>query len=682
MEFVRTKVQMPKVKPISVRMGLGLDVVSSPLSAKPGTAKAAMNYEVAYSGGFERTRGFEAFDGRARPSDAQYTALAASASFSGVALGDVVHGGTSGATGRVVAIESAYLVVTMVTGTFEAGEDLDVSGAPIGEMSGAAPAITGAQDNEYMEAAANAYREQIAAVPGSGPIRGIATLGSSAYAWRDNAAGTAMVIHKSSVSGWTEVPMYYKYRFTSGSSQYTEGESLTQGAVTATVKRVLLESGSWSGSAAGVLIVTLPSGGNFANGAATGGGACTLTGVPATSAEAKLTLLPGGRVETDTWNFYGSADTRRLYGCDTVNPEFEFDGDVWAPLNTGMSVRAKFVRAHKNYLWFAFRGSLQKSAAGDPYVWSAVLGAAELGVGDEITGLATTPGDNVSSAMLVACRDSAHVLYGSVTDDFKLVPLSREAGVNAYSLQSLSAPVGHDQQGFRVFKPTQSFGNFAWDIASRLVDPLSRSRTPTCSVFSPRLTRYRCFFSDGTALSGTPVGKEMAWSQINYGIQWEIAYSGELAGDVRVFYGDADGWVYEGDVGRSFNGQPIQCAIVASPLMLGSSPLEKRWRDMEVEATCESAFVLYASAEFNDGSATTDPVSQQEVESVGTAGLWDVGLWDRARWDAPGVARHGIEVPGLGYGISPIFYSNSAVELSHTINSITLTYTPTKMRKL
>ena len=187
--------------------------------------------------------------------------------------------------------------------------------------------------------------------------------------------------------------------------------------------------------------------------------------------------------------------------------------------------------------------------------------AAEIGIGDEITGLASIPGNESTSSMAVAGKNSMHILYGSTTDTFSMIPLSQEAGAAAYSLQQLTAPVGYDAQGFRVFRPTQAFGNFAWDISSKLVDKIVRERTPVCSVFSSRYSRYRCFFSDGSAMSGTPEGKGIAWSQINYGITFSVAHAGELDGVERVFYGGDDGFVYEADVGRSFDGQAIQAAI-------------------------------------------------------------------------------------------------------------------------
>lgn len=676
------RLPMPQVKPITVPMGAGLDTESPSAEIANGAARGALNYEAAFGGGYARTPGFERFDGRSRPSDATFISLVTVSPMSGVAAGDVLTGLTSGASGTVVFTSDSYTILTAVTGTFSTGETILRSGTPVGVKTATTPALLPTVENTYYAGAASVYRALIQQPSGSGAIRGVSSLGSSVYAWRDNAGGTAAEIWKSTTGGWVVVPRYYVFRFTGGSSAYTDGETLTQGAVNATIKRVVLESGTWGGTAAGRLITTIPTGGagNFANGAAAGGGACTLAGVPATAAESQITLLPGGRVETVEHNFGGATGTRRLYGCDGVNPEFEFDGDVLVPLTTGMTNRASFVAKHRNYLWFSYGSSLQKSAVGDPYVWSAVLGAAEIAVGDDITGLVASPGNQDTSTLTVTCANSTHVLYGSTAADFKLDRVSDEAGAMAYSLKTVGQPLGYDAQGFRIIKPTQSFGNFQWDIASRKIDRLVRNKTPVCSVFTAALSRYRCFFSDGTVMSGTPMGKGISWMPLSYGIDVCVAHSAEVGGSIRTFYGTTDGWVYEADVGRSFDGEAITAAVRLATIDAGSPMVEKRFRTMDVEVDSSSAFTLYASAELNDGSTNNEPVGQTSIAMPGPGGQWDINAWDAARWDAGTLQRRVIDTPGVGYGIAPIFYSTGAEELTHTIRSLALMHSITKVR--
>ncbi|OQC40569.1 MAG: hypothetical protein BWX64_01442 [Acidobacteria bacterium ADurb.Bin051] len=66
--------------------------------------------------------------------------------------------------------------------------------------------------------------------------------------------------------------------FTAGTAAFVAGETLTQGAVTATIVRVDRTSGTWGSDAAGFLTIRSRAGGNFAAGAATSAsGAATLS---------------------------------------------------------------------------------------------------------------------------------------------------------------------------------------------------------------------------------------------------------------------------------------------------------------------------------------------------------------------------------------------------------------------
>lgn len=86
---------------------------------------------------------------------------------------------------------------------------------------------------------------------------------------------------------------FVRIAFTAGSSAYAAGDSLVQGAVSATVTRVILESGDWGTSDAAGELIIVPVSGAFVAGAALGDGACTLAG-PAVS------LDPFGRWQVQT----------------------------------------------------------------------------------------------------------------------------------------------------------------------------------------------------------------------------------------------------------------------------------------------------------------------------------------------------------------------------------------------
>lgn len=666
---------LPRVRSDIAVVAGGMDVVVSPLLAKPGLARMAYNYEYSPNGGVERVGGFEPFDGHPSPSKATYSYLLCDAIDPGVTYGDTLVGVTSTATGVVCYVSGKYLAVTKVSGVFTT-EVLKKGGSPIGTVTSTSETVDGTLDNQITKAASDLYQADIAKVPGSGQIRGIAVLNDHVYAWRDNNLATAMVIWKATAAGWTAVPLYYELAFTAGTAAYTEGGNVVQGGVSAVVKRVVLESGNWStNDAAGRLIIEAPTGGNFAAAAIAGGGAATASGI-----QTQITLLAGGRVRWRAHNFTAAIQTQRLYGCDGVNREFEFGDDILVPLNTGMgAIRAVAVECHKNYVFFAYRGSVQHSAVGFPYQWSALMGAGELGVGDQITCLQSVGGSVSAAALFIACRNSLHVLYGDSTQNWNLQPLSHVSGAQADTVADIGGVVALDSPGVVRYPYTRDFGNFAWDTMSMSIQPIARGRNSPCAVYAPKAFKYRVFFDDGSCISGLPIGvKSFWWSIIDYGVKVVIAEQAEINGEPRVFYGGLDGWVYEADVGRSFAGRPIVSFLKLHPLSQRMPMIEKAYRQTQIEVTAKSATVLQTAAEFYDDAG---PSVQIDLSQPGLGMVWGMTSWGESYWGTGDKARKIVPTEGIGNSIEVIVGSNADNELPHSVYAVAPLYTPRKISR-
>lgn len=675
------------VAPKSVALKGGLDTSTTPLFAAAGTGRMLYNYEPDVNGGYRRVGGIERFDGRPAPSAASYMALTVSAALAGtLALGDTITGNTSAATGRVIYIDAArlFLAVTRVTGNF-ALEVIKEGATPVGTVSNLLTPIDGFLDNELNALAATDYRADILRVPGAGRIRGVAALGSRVYAWRNNVGNTALAIYKDSGSGWTLVSLFYELSFTVGSVQPAEGATIAQGATSATIKRVVLESGSWSGgTAAGRYIITIPTGGVFAGGAFTTASMGTAPAAgPGVYLGSAITLAPDGVVRTHVYNFTASLDTLRLYGCDGVNREFEFDGTVLVPIVTGMgTVRATTVRCHKKHLMFGYRGSIQHSGVGFPYVWSPIFGAAELGTGGVVNDLLPLGGSEASAALMVICENALFVLYGNSTADWNLVPLSDIAGGKAFAAQDIFGAVTLDTQGVVRYPATQAFGNFRTDSVSQQIDSIARGQSCAASVFVADRLLYRIFFEDGTAITGKPVGpKNFEWTTVSLGRVVSCALHAEIAGNSRTFYGDTDGWVYEADKGRSFDGDVIQYAARLNEMSFGNVMMLKQFRGMELDANAESAFTLSVSAEFFDAEDEIDQATPVVLPLYGSGLLWDLSNYDEAYWDVPGVARKRFRLEGQGCAVAYVFAGQSDNELPHTLRVVTVPHTQRRLAR-
>ena len=185
-----------------IRLGGGMDQVTPTLSLPPGVVRRAANFECSINGGYTRIAGYERYDGHARPSDATYIVIYMD-SISNVNVYNTVTGGTTSATGKVIAITSGYVVVTKVTGSFSDSEQIYVGAALVGTSNAIAGAVVDATlDATYRNLAADAYRGDISAVPGEGQVRGVAYYKGSVYAWRNAVGGASLGMYKSSASGW------------------------------------------------------------------------------------------------------------------------------------------------------------------------------------------------------------------------------------------------------------------------------------------------------------------------------------------------------------------------------------------------------------------------------------------------------------------------------------------------
>jgi hypothetical protein len=654
----------------------GLHTTSNRLAATPGTVFAAQNYEGLIAGGYRRTGGIERFDGRARPSDASYRGMDAAIGWT-CAVGDTVTGVTSGAVATVCYKKpgGAWMAVTNITGTFVVGEMLQVAAVNVGVYTGDTEQVEGFTQNSIVYAAGEVYRAAIGQVPGSGPLRGVTELNGAVYAWRDNADGTACAIYKSSAAGWVAVPLYYELSFSGASTEPAEGATVTKGAVSATVKRVVLESGAYTGgTAAGRLIITAPTGGSFTAGAFTAGMTATVT---ASYLGTAITLQPGGSFNFAAGVF--TAGVRRLYGCDGVNREFEFADDILVPLSLPTAgARASCVTVHAKQLWFGVRHAVLHSAIAFPYVWSALVGAAELGVNSTVTNMVPRGGDATTSALMIYSTAGVHVLYGTSDLDYKLTLLSAETGADPGSAQPMKGAISVSRDGLRVSEATQNYDNFSYESASQRIEGYTMRRTVTCSVLQRARSLYRVFFDDGTGLTGVPAGSELQWMPFSYGFTVTHAWSATIAGIERWFItsdsSDA-AYVYEIDVGRSFDGGSITAWLGLHPFTARAPGIRKTFRSTVIEATGESPFTLQAIGEFNYGDPDVLVTESLTVTPTGAAMRWDVSDWDEAVWDGVYASRLTFETRGQGAALGLNIFSDSATELPHTLHGETVNYT-------
>lgn len=696
MAVLRAPVVTPAIDVVS--LAGGLDQITPPLRRRPGTVVRAANFECAPQGGYTRIGGYERFDGQREPSSATYDIVQVQTFMNPPTVGHTITGQTSGTTAHIIAVGTAppnsapYMAVTLVVGIgFQLGEVVAVGGTPIGAVEARSVSISAKTHAQYLNLAADVYRELIFSVPGSGPIRGVVGYNRqgthTVYVWRDNAAGTACLLYQSSSSGWQPVPFFREIGFSAGSpSLPADGSLLVQGGTTATIRRVVHQSGSWvAGTAAGRFIITAPSPGEFVAGAATiGTTAVTLDG-PSTA----ITFQPGGRFEFDLGSF---GPEPRLYGADGVNRGFEFDGDTVVPITIGaMPGAPKHVAVYRRHLFFSVGSSFVHSAPGQPYNWTALAGAAEYACEDTVTGFKVLPGDQTSPALLIGTRSSCKILYGATALTgtgaplFDLVDFNQGIGCLPYGMASMDAVYLFDDRGLFQMQAAQAFGNFTQATLTQHVDPYiaeKRARFTGMMVNKDR-SQLRLFFSDGSALYATiAAGKLVGVMPIQLPVSAFCLFNGELPNgdDVSYIGSQTGGMVYKIDRGSSFDGGQIEAFVTLSWNFLRSPRTLKTF--------CQASVELQSNhyAEFEYGWALgyysqniAQPTPTRYSANFTGVPFWDEVRWDEFVWDGEVLSPVEVEMDGTAENVQVTIRSFSDYVYPFTVNSIITHY---KLRRL
>jgi len=689
--------QMPDVKTDQVVLIGGLDEMTPTLQLKPGRgiARYARNYEAKATpgGGYRRIGGHERLDGRARPSDAVY-GLVQIASFTNIpTLGQTLTGNSSGATGKIIALGADYLVLTILVGTFTDVEVVKVGATTIGTAVMRTVVLSQLLNAQYLNLAADVYRALIAAVPGSGPVRGVTSLNVSGthklFAFRDNAGATAVVLHEASASGWTAVTMFLEVRFTGGnhgSLVPVDGDTLTQGGNTALIRRAVHEGGSFAaGDAYGRFIIDAPAPGNYTAGAATIGA----ISIQVSGVQTAIPMLPGGRFEFDIKNFGGQLQTKRIYGCDNANRGFEFDGTVFVPIETKATSDIPIhVKVHSDHLWFAIGSSSMVSGPGRPYVFDATAGAAEIAIGDEITGYLSLPGAQGNATLLVDGRNSKRIVYGTAaggTTPWKPVDFNNETGGVHYSQQNMADAYSLDDSGVQSVRAAAELSGFApGTLTFNIQNFITEHRgLLLCSCTHKTKSQYRLYFSNGNALYLTIVnGKVVGSMPMTFPIPFFCVWNAETpSGEERTYAGaSTGGFVYELDRGSSFDGDNLDAILTLAWNTMQSPRLIKSYRGGSVEMSSNFYAAFQVAYRLGYGSSEyAQPPQRSYVGNFSGSANWDEVSWDAFVWDGNLLSPSEIDLTGDGENIEVTFRSSEDYLYPYDLDSLITHFIPRRL---
>ena len=558
-------------------------------------------------------------------------------------------------------------------------------------------AATPEEDTRYREMAVANRRGRIHIVPGTGGIMGLAAFGDFIYAFRNSDADTGSIRRSyidrpDSNLNWDPQPLGAVIPFDNGTreprifSSIGPRQNNAPGETFYLLRHIIVTNGDWStNDAEGMLYIHFdPKNPAIADNdllyeVGRGNGSFA----QATGPIELITLnAVSDCISIRIHNFRGQAGGDVLIIADGVSACHILDGSVLIPVRTGQPQDTpSHVAIHANHLLLGFDGgSVIVSETGNPYGFDAAKGAAEIAVGDRITGMLEGVGVNET---LILCERLVKVLYGTDAGDFVLRDLSGgDAGGLTGTLARIRDPVYMDDRGVRAVNTTDAYGNFVLGTLTQMVQPWLDDRTSN-PVFALRLrakAQYRLFWPDGMCLCIYLGRGRPEITVLRYPFMPTCGTVFDHDGRERVMVGSSDGFVYELDVGTSFDGAAIESHIRLPFVHPGGISRRKRWMRADVRGDAVGQASLSLSAEYGAGDAPPPPQLVASNPMTGSDFVWDESEWNRGYWDDASEDMWRFDLAGISTAVSLALHSSSAVERPHTLDSVTLHWSPRRER--
>mgnify|MGYP003144281036 CR=1 FL=1 len=507
-----------------------------------------------------------------------------------------------------------------------------------------------------------------------GDLMGISFSG----AWSTGAKGVMVLTNITGTFVDNEVLKMPLLAFDTGSVEISEGDSLVGGTSgkTATVTSVTISSGTLAGGDAAGYISVKNNSGTWTNSepiningiqhALVNGAAepAEVTVAKADGTQYAQTLQPGGKYEFSTYNFRGETTGITMYGVNTVDNGFSWDGTTFIKMQTGMTTDTpEHVATHQKHLFFSFpNGSIQHSSIVAPNKWSALTGAAELGIGDDVSGFST----EVNNVMSIFTRNDAYMLYGTSSADWELRKFHAGAGAIPYTLQKMDQTFFLDDRGITSIFTVQYFGDFQSAVASDKIDPYIQNKKDNAidSIKVRAKNQYRLFFDDKTGVEMTFINKKnQGLMPFTLAHQINCTVSAEDSNGFEVLYGGFDdGYVRRIDSGTSYDGEEVSSFIRTTYYHYNSPGMRKRFRELGLEINADTTTTLTVTPSYDFGGTYTPktvPVSSSYEVTV-AADQWSETDISNSSTGITVVASERVRINGIGTNMGFII-SNSSI---------------------
>ncbi len=392
----------------------------------------------------------------------------------------------------------------------------------------------------------------------------------------------------------------------------------------------------------------------------------------------------GGTYRFCNYNFYGQDSLEEMFIVNGIDKPVKYDGTTVVDISVdGGPHNASCVIGHKERLLLGIGSSVFLSVVGTPTDFVAANGAAEIAFGQTVNEFRAS-----ADALIVGCRNSTQVLYGSSDADWVRSTLN-ESGVYAGTMESIGGQIiSLDQQGVFSLAASQTYGNFAYSAVSQRVQPkiislTARTSTPV-STINRNKSQYR-LFSGNVGLYFTFSGTKLSGiTSVDYAHTVECIANGEDAsGNEITVFGSDDGNVYLMDSANNFDGQDITDFMMIAFNHLKSPTTNKRYRSINADAKAfgEVPTIYFRPVvDYGAPGLSINAISSQPSGISGGA-LWDFARWDEFYWDSQYFSEIHARISAIGRNMALIISSDGSTEGYYEIYGMTIHYSPRRLQR-
>lgn len=395
-------------------------------------------------------------------------------------------------------------------------------------------------------------------------------------------------------------------------------------------------------------------------------------------------LNPNGDYNFITYNFQGTTGSTRMYWTDGENEARMYDGTTVTVIsNSGMGVDDKPINlaAHNNRLFLAYRlSSLQYSTLGDPTDWTTGAGEIGLGggtasgggtLGKEITDLQVS----VQNSLIVFCEDAIRILSGSTPTDWVLEAFSDQSGAFPHTSKRMFGTVFFmDDRGVSTLEAVQEYGDFAANSISERVKKtlINNKQNVTVSTVHRATNQYRLFFNDGLGLIFSFLNKKLR-GITKLLFPHPVVCATEGKGPQKnnlVFFGSDNGFVYQMDIGTSFDGAPIEAMLYTAYYHYKSPRNWKRFNQLTFEIATGDPTTFYIRPYFDYGGPEYAKAAEESFQTLGAGGIWGEDKWGSLRLGGSrDTNRYYYNQLGIGTNMSLYLSTSETYKEQHTIQN-------------